>query len=366
MWIHFLILILIYLITYFGCLHNKKSKYMFIGLFLLFYVFAAFRSLEVGNDTQEYYRIFRLISNQQSLTTALTVSRYEVGYIIYNYVISRVTSNFQWILAINSGVYIGASIWFVNKYSTSFKKAIILFFTFGMYYNAINIERQCIAIAIFLIAIPFLERKQYIRYIVLILLASTFHMMSIVLLALVIIPKIDFTKMGDIFKWSAIAIVFLVVLNYGVNGLMGFFPYLSHYLTDSIYSEGGVRIASIALCGIRIISVGLLLLVNGGKLPNTRENESDTANVFYKILLLDCVISIAAIGFNMYDRIEKYVCIGFIVAIVNAIEAVSNRSNRSIIYGIVFIISFGYLTVSLIYRPEWSGIFPYTFYNSLQ
>ena len=125
MWIHFLILILIYLITYFGCLHNKKSKYMFIGLFLLFYVFAAFRSLEVGNDTQEYYRIFRLISNQQSLTTALTVSRYEVGYIIYNYVISRVTSNFQWILAINSGVYIGASIWFVNKYSTSFKKAII-------------------------------------------------------------------------------------------------------------------------------------------------------------------------------------------------------------------------------------------------
>ena len=98
---------------------------MFIGLFLLFYVFAAFRSLEVGNDTQEYYRIFRLISNQQSLTTALTVSRYEVGYIIYNYVISRVTSNFQWILAINSGVYIGASIWFVNKYSTSFKKAII-------------------------------------------------------------------------------------------------------------------------------------------------------------------------------------------------------------------------------------------------
>ncbi|WP_294753484.1 EpsG family protein [uncultured Ruminococcus sp.] len=338
---------------------------MYIGLFFLFYVFAAFRSLEVGNDTQEYYRIFRLISDQQSLTTALTVSRYEAGYIIYNYIVSRVTTNFQWILAINSGVYIGASIWFVNKYSTSFKKAIILFFSFGMYYNVMNIERQCIAIAFFLIAIPFLERKQYIRYVLLIMLASTFHMMSIVLLALVIIPKIDFTKKGDIFKWSVVAIVFLVALNYGVNGLKGYFPYLSHYLTDSMYSEGGVRIASIALCGIRIISVGLLLLVNGGGLSNTRENETDTdtANVFNKILLLDCVISIATIGFNMYDRIEKYVCIGFIVAIVNAIEAVSDRSNRSIIYGIVFIMSFGYLTVSLIYRPEWSGIFPFSFYN---
>lgn len=356
-------LILIYLITYFGYRNTKNNKYICIGLFLLFFIFAAFRSVDVGNDTQEYYRIFKVISGQPSVTAALTASRYEPGYILYNYIVSQFTSNFQWILAINSGVYISASIWFINRYATSFKKAILLFFTFGMYYNVMNIERQCIAIAIFLVAISFLENRKYIRYILFIMLAATFHSMSLVLLVLALIPKIDFTKTRDILKWSVLAIVFLVVLDYGINWLMGYFPYLSHYLTDSIYSEGGVRIASIALCGIRLISIGLLLLVNGGRLPSIEGNDTEVTNIFNKILLLDCVISIAAIEFNMYDRIEKYVCIGFIVALVNAIESGGNPSNRKIIYGTVFLISFGYITVSLIYRPEWSGIFPYTFFK---
>lgn len=361
MWIHFLIFFLICFFAYFRNPNKKNNnKYLCLFIFLILFIFAGLRSVNVGNDTPEYYRIFQLISNQSSLKNALTLTRYEPGYIIYNFILSRFTSNFQWVLLMNSGIYLAAVVWFINKYAKSFQKAIILFFSFGLYYNVMNLERQCIAIAFFLFAISFLENKKYVKYTILILLAASFHAMSLILLVLMIIPQIDFSNRKDIFRWGIISIFFLIIFNYAIGRLTRYFPYLSHYLTDSIYSDGGIRVASLALLGIRLIAVGLILLVNGGKL--NYEDSTASASIFNKLLLMDCVISIAAIQFNMYDRIEKYVCIGYIVAISNYIEALSRRANKKIIYIIVFLCSFGYLTASLIYRPDWTGIFPYSFF----
>lgn len=359
MWIHFVIVLLIFLFSYVGYKYIPNNKILCISIFVPLFALAAFRSINVGNDTKEYFRIFQIISNQSSITSALTVSRYEPGYIIYNYLLSRFTDNFQWVLAINAGIYLTAVLYFLNKYLTDIRMGLMLFFSFGLYYNVMNLERQCIATAIFLFAFPFLEDKKYIKYIILILFAATFHSTALILMAIPLIPEIDFSKKNELFKWTIISVIFLVLLNYGITFIISYFPYMSHYMTDSMYSVGGVRSASVAICLLRLLSVGLIILVFG---KIYQEEDSARTNLFNKMILLDCVISIASIGFNMYDRIEKYICIGFIVAITNNLKIMSNN-NRRIVYGIIFILSFSYLTISLIYRPGWSGIFPYALYK---
>ena len=131
-------------------------------------------------------------------------------------------------------------------------------------------------------------------------------------------------------------------------------------MINSKYSVGGVRSASVVMCLVRLISVGLAILIKG-EIYHGADTERE--NLFNKMIWLDCFISAAAIGFNMYDRIEKYVCMGFVVAIANTVQTMS-KNNRRIVYGVIFGLSFAYLTVSLIYRPQWMGIFPYTLYNS--
>ena len=122
MWIHFVIVLLIFLFSYVGYKYIPNNKILCISIFVPLFALAAFRSINVGNDTKEYFRIFQIISNQSSITSALTVSRYEPGYIIYNYLLSRFTDNFQWVLAINAGIYLTAVLYFLNSSFNFFMK----------------------------------------------------------------------------------------------------------------------------------------------------------------------------------------------------------------------------------------------------
>lgn len=362
MLVHFIIfvfIIIITVLTYRKKPTKKTTAISFLLLFILFFTFAAFRDFSVGNDTQEYKRIFDEVSKTTSINAAISSTRYEPGYIVYNYIISRFTDNFQIVLIFNSAIYIFASLWFIRKYSNSFNKAALLFFTFGLYYITMNIARQCIAISLFLFAVPYLTNKKYFKYILLISLATLFHSTSIILMALIVIPEIHFEKRKDIIKWGIIAIIILVIINYVINYAVSYFPYIYHYYANSIYGKGGTRIASIAFSAIRLLGVLILLIINRGKLKET-DNNNITLN---KMLFLDCVISIASVGFNLYDRIEKYMCLGYIVAITNYIESIEKPTNKTIAYIIMVVVTFGYLTLSLVYRPEWSGIFPYSFYT---
>lgn len=366
--VHFLLFAIISVIAIFGLQSKQSNKKTILSLIIIFSVllfFAGFRATSVGNDTKEYKRIFDIVSNEKSISDAIKSTRYEPGYIAYNFLVSRITDNFQYILIINSAIYIFASIWFIKKYSLSTPKTIMLYFTFGLYYLIMNIERQCIAISFFLFAIPFLENKRILPYILLILLASTFHSTSIILLILIFVPKVDFEKKTNILKWIVISLISVVLINYGINWIANISPYIGHYLTNSIYSKGNIRIASILMFVLRIIFISLIIILNKGKIIKTIQTNNRKQMILDKILVLDCIISLAAIGFNMYDRIEKFFCLGYIISIVNYIATMKSKTNRLVAYTLILLLSFSYLTISFIYRSEWSGIFPYAFYEKV-
>lgn len=357
--IHFLIMLGLLVAAFLERKYRNDGKIFILFSFFLLFILTAFRSYNIGNDTKEYLRIFQLAVESDSLKTLMSKTRYETGYLFFNYIISRITRNFTWILVIISMFYLGSVFWFIKKYAKSIEVAVLLFFTYSMYYNAFNTMRQCISIGIFLIAIPFLENKKYIRYCLLIVIATTFHQMSILMIALCFVPEINFSKDRHILRYGILALMALVVLSFGVKYVMGYFPYLAHYLVDSKYSQGGVRIASVIFLFMRLSVVFILFLI--GAFGYQKDNFDNRVAIFNKFILIDCLIAAASIGFNMYDRIEDYFCIGFLVAIVNIIETVCYKSNKVIIYVTMILMSFLYLTATLLFRNSWIGIYPYQF-----
>lgn len=357
MWIHFGIFGVILLL---GLFYESKSKvnrklYM-VSIFMIFFILSTFRSVNIGNDTREYFRVFKLICSSNSLSSAIELTRYEVGFVTLNYVISRVTTNFAVLLGAVTVFYLFSILRFVKKYASSVTTVVTLCFTLFMFYDVMNIVRQCISVAIFLFAIDFLIERKPVKYIFLIILATLFHNMSVVLIFLYFLPKIDFKKVRNLVKWIFICAIALVLLNYMGQITYYISPYFSHYFNTK-YAEGGIRIASILFFGGRITIVLFVWIIGGLKKSDSANKKT---NVLTQLMLLDCIVASMSISFNMLDRLEGFFCLGYIIMISNAICTLK-KDNRIVANAIIITGTFIYMTVLLIYRSNWYGLFPYQF-----
>lgn len=345
--------------------YKERKKLFQLCVFAVFFIIVSFRSYTVGNDTPEYLRVFNLIRMQPSLVQALSSTRFEPGYIILNYYVGKVTANYTVLLALIAFVYLFSSIWLVNRYAKSDVMAIQLMFCMSMLYLVINVERQCIAMAIFYFAIPFLEKRNRVVYCLIIFLACMFHIMSIILFSLAFLPNINFSDRKQMQKWIILSFLSLFIIQFGVTRVAIYFPYFQHYLSDSIYSQGGIRSASLAFFAVRILIIVLVGAIGG---YNYQHDDNNTQTlVFNKLLFMDIIFATASIGFNMYDRIENFFTLPFIICIVNALKSLdyseveTSRNNKSIAFVLIIALTFAYMTATLILRSDWTGIFPYSF-----
>ena len=89
-------------------------------------------------------------------------------------------------------------------------------------------------------------------------------------------------------------------------------------------------------------------------------------SVFDMLLFFDLVVAAASIGFNLFDRLENYFSLGYIIVVVNAICSLNDKdmvqkNNKIIATVLVVTLSFAYMTATVVFRSSWSGIFPYSF-----
>lgn len=368
MWVHFFLfaMIILFCILQKSLMpYSEKTRLLLWNTFILFFVFIAFRAYNVGNDTPEYYRLFKFVQESASIKDIAFSTRYEIGYIMLNFFVSRITDNFSVLLIIITAFYLYSSLLLVRRYSKSPELSVVLMFTLSLFYLAMNIERQCISMAIFYLAIPFLEKKKRLLYCIMIVIASLFHSASIILIVLAFLPKIDFSNRKIVFRWVIISFAALVFLNFSMTKILSVFPYFEHYYTNSVYSEGGVRSASVAFCAIRIFILLLIKVVGG--FDYQQNDSSEATSIFNILLFFDIIVAIASIGFNLFDRLENYFSLGYIIAVVNAISSLNGQKsivqkrNKITVTVLSVAVSFAYMTMTVVFRSSWSGIFPYSF-----
>ena len=230
----------------------------------------------------------------------------------------------------------------------------------SVFHDLMLAVRQGIAVAIFLLAVPALMERKLVRYVLLVVLASQFHVSVLLMLVVYLIPYMRLSTFGDWFKWGALIGIVMFSLSWLLTWLLISSAYYGHYL-HSDYADGGVRSATVLLIITRIIL--LLLAATCGWNASVEADPSGRTRILLALAVADVAMVVIALGFNLLDRLEMYLTLPFAVGLAN-LAAHGERPESSYVSALLVVIAFAATTTFFLYRPEWYHLFPYrTFFE---
>ncbi|EGQ7899948.1 EpsG family protein [Vibrio parahaemolyticus] len=194
--IYYIVFLIIFLIAILDVL--KKSEYIKIAQLLLFsFVLVIFSGLRfnVGWDFDNYKMIFEERGNLQSIYEM----KMEPGYLLLNTLSKEISDNYTLLFFIVALLSISLKLIFIRKYSPYF--ALSLLYYFALYFLAKEMGqiRQALAVSLLLISTIYIIKEQWTKFFILVCLATSIHISSIVFFAAYPIAKMRINKRRFLF-----------------------------------------------------------------------------------------------------------------------------------------------------------------------
>ncbi len=329
---------------------KRLSKIGFWTCFVIFMLMSAFRGPTVGNDTTEYLRIF---NEANAIDFDASNSRYEIGYILLNQLLGKFTVEGQIVFAV-AGAFIFFSFGrFILKYSKSPWLSLILFFFYGFFVFSMSAIRQSIAIGILLFAYDYILQKKFVKFLMLLLLATAFHMTAIFFIFAYLVSYLKPTLKTYLIILSVTAALF-ICFNLLLSNLFLLFETYEGY--ENEYG-GGARIAII----IYISIVSLVLLFSYFTRKRIPAAVMPVYNKEFLMVFVALCTYILALNINILDRIANYYNVFSLILLPTAIHYQRYYTRLSMTISVV-IAFFAYAAVLLWLRPNWNSVFPYYIY----
>ena len=193
--------------------HGKLIYCCAAGLIL--FVFAALREY-VGTDYYSYGMTY--LNAIQKTPEQLMHGRMEKGFLFNAKFLGDHFDDWHTLFTLTA-LFIASSV-AVYTYKNSDKPYMSVFFflTFGIYFNSFNFMRQLMAACIVLFAMQYIKKNQFIRFAVLVILASCFHLSALIMLVFFFILKIKmnvatlgvytgFTALFFVFSWDLVTFI---------------------------------------------------------------------------------------------------------------------------------------------------------------
>lgn len=217
-----------------------------VSVFLLLFTVAACR-LNVGNDYAKYVEFMHLVNCDAFVPTEFGFNW--VVKILYgisgfeNYLLVFAFFAFFTILLFLIAIY---------KQADSFAFSFFLFMAFGYYFQSFNTVRYYLALAMAVIAIPYVLRREWVKFLFLVLLGATLHKSVLVVIPLYILASLPWKK------WQlAIAAVFCTTFFFMQDFYLKVVVFLYPTYEDTEYLEGGTSMVNIARC-LAVLVLALL------------------------------------------------------------------------------------------------------------
>lgn len=179
----YLMLIIISLLLFFSTKHEKNQKRYIILSAVLLIIYSAFRAyiggnVVVGNDYYSYQKWFNNIHN-------INIFNFNnFSFNILFYLIKTLTNSYTVFIFLSSLLFIYAAYRFSMEHTTKndYAWAVFIFISFGIYELGMSAIRQWMAGSIFLLSLKYIKKHDFIKYALMILLASTFHNSALILI----------------------------------------------------------------------------------------------------------------------------------------------------------------------------------------
>ncbi|MHA6261267.1 EpsG family protein [Sporosarcina sp. CAU 1771] len=348
---------------------NKVASivYLIANISLLAFL-AMFRSVDIGNDTKTYVNLFYKISSGTELS--VYSSRFEIGYLFLNKILGFISSNHQ-ILLIVTSLYIFIILGrFIYKYSKIPWLSIFLFFALRYYDISLSGVRQMLAIATILLAYDFIVKKKPVKFILIMIVATSFHTAAYLFLLAYPISKLKLNK-KLVLRTSVISIILFANLDRILNAVLIYFPRYYSYVYNDTGNDEGIKVATLLglLVTITILFVCEILnktltlkkrLINKIEDVESLKNQQDQIQSIF--LLLSCAIMVVALKVDILYRFENIFSIFAIIYLPNSIIKISDKYLRTITIMITASLFFIHIFAIQVLRPEWQNTYPFTFF----
>lgn len=344
----------------------KKKRYLFLALFPLV-AMTMFHSENIGNDTRAYTDLFEDVK-EMTLKMALSNGRFEKGYMLFTYVLTRLFSSRQCVLIAEGAiVYLSLSRW-LNKWCKAPGLFVCLIVEMLEIDGWMSAARQSLAVAVLLFAYDALVEKKLLRFFILVILAAQFHAVAYVfLLTWPMLWWFEEYRVNSLKKkWKferlmAVCAVGIVLLMWPmINLLLRISPKYQYYVAGA-YMDGQARLAIV----LKIIVYTLMLLAP--RWIKNRKWEAGQSVVelsIYRIALVNIAILIAANQATILTRFSGIFSVYAVAEFSEQASKLKRGKNRKIVTVAALILFALYGVIITIYRtPEWQTTYPFEWWG---
>lgn len=239
------------------------------AIFAILFLLSACR-LNVGNDYAKYVEFMHLVNCNAYVPTEIGFNRLvKLLYGLSGY------ENFLLVFAFYSFVTVLFFLLAMYEQSDEFGLTFFLFMTLGYYFQTFSTVRYYLALAVALYSMKFVLRRQWGRFVVLILLGSAFHKSLLVVIPLYLLASLTWKK-WQLAAAALFCTTFLFMQDYYLTLVVFLYPTYE----DTEYLEGGTSYISILRCAAVLLFAGLVCLMRK-KIPAGSEQDGSGSQADY-------------------------------------------------------------------------------------
>lgn len=324
--------------TYTIKVHGRKEKrYGWIPVLIIIIpmiIAAAVRKDTIG-DTYAYMRGFRNTNPSfAAIPEVLAQEGKDRGFSVFNILIKMIIGDhYQIYFGIVAAICLFCVAYVYRKYSCNFAMSMFLFLASSDYIQwTHNGMRQFIAVCIIFAATDLLLKKKYIRYILIVLLASTIHAT-----ALLMIP-VCFIVQGK--GWNTRSVLFTIAVLIAINFSGSLSVFIVDFMTDTQYSSEVNQF--LATEGTNILRVVVFMIPPVLALVFRRYLNAAK----YPILDLSVNMSIISMGAYIISAVTSGIFIGRIpiyfslynyILLPWLVENVFEKRSQKLVYAVIIV-----------------------------
>ena len=326
---------------------EKKGRVLFAlmaftSMFLIA-IFAYDSSADYRSYETKFYSIGRT-----GLLESFKWSHFEFGFIIFNYIVHCIFGSYEVLLMICALVTYALICYFAVQHTSHPFFFIYLYCTMSYFYNSINMIRQMLALAITLAGYKYIKERKLIKFLALVLLASSLHATALILIPLYFLVNIKITPKVVAVVLAAVFVAYMlfdVLLTIGVK----IYPKYEIYLYKPEYNTG-YSVTAFFVPGIFFI---IILFFRKRLLALDPDN-----NIAVNMYMISFVLTLFIVTkFGILDRFLAYPEIYLTVCLPQIIDCVKTKEQKWIVGAAIIIIGL-VMSINLFMKGYYS-IYPY-------
>lgn len=283
------------------------NRVSLLSVFLILFALSACR-LNVGNDYAKYVEFMHLVNCDSYVPT-------EIGFNLLVKLIYGLSGfeNYLLVFAVYAFVTVFLFLSAMYEQSDDFPLTFFLFMMLGYYFQTFSTVRYYLALAVALYSMKFVQRGQWGRFVILILLGSAFHKSLLVVIPLYYLASRAWKK------WQlAIAALFCTTFLFAQDFYLKVVILLYPTYEDTEYLEGGTSYINILRCLAVLVFAGIVYFM-----------QKDSRFGFYFYLNLGALVLYVFCSFlPIISRIGYYLTISHILYLPMLLKQVENAKWR--------------------------------------